>query len=42
MDTQITAWEMNLEPNPQPEIMEGIASGPSEPYLLDRDAINWN
>ena len=42
MDTQITAWELNLEPDRLYEVSEGIANWPSEPYTLDRDEINLN
>jgi len=42
MDTLITTWEMNLEPNPVPDTREEIAAGPLAPYTLDWDSINWN
>jgi hypothetical protein len=42
MDTQITTWEMNLEPAPLSLIREEIAKDPSEPYSINMDGINWN
>lgn len=42
MDSQIAAWEMNLESEPPSVVKEEIATWPSEPYTLDRDLINWN
>lgn len=42
MDTYITSWEMNLEPNNTSFTREEIATWPSEPYTIDWDNINWN
>ena len=42
MDTLLTTWEMNLQSEKYSEVQEEIAIGPSEPYKLDRDNINWN
>ena len=42
MDTCITIWEMNLEPDSISITREEVATGPSEPYTLDWDSINWN
>jgi hypothetical protein len=42
MDTCITIWEMNLETGSIIITQEEIATGPSEPYTLDKDGINWN
>lgn len=42
MDTLLTVWEMNLESEKSSTIREEIATGPSEPYTLDWNTINWN
>jgi hypothetical protein len=42
MDTQITIWEMSLESDQTVIPREEVATGPSEPYTLDWDTINWN
>ena len=42
MDTQITAWELNLQPDRMYEVREEIANWPSVPYTLDRDEISLN
>ena len=42
MDTQITNWEMSLQPESMTEVQEGIAIGPWEPYHLDKELLNWN
>jgi hypothetical protein len=42
MDTLLTVWEMNLESEKASTVREEIATGPSEPYTLDRNTINWN
>ena len=42
MDSLVTIWEMSLEPDQHTIIQEEIATGPFEPYKLDRDSINWN
>jgi len=42
MDTQIANWEMSLEPEQTSVPQEEIATGPFEPYTLDRNLINWN
>jgi hypothetical protein len=42
MDTQIASWEMALDADNETVPREEIATWPSEPYTLDRNAINWN
>lgn len=43
MDTQITTWEMNLEPAEWGiNLREGIATGPMEPFTFDPSVINLN
>lgn len=42
MDTFIATWEMNLDPLPAAPPQEGLATGPMEPYTLDRNAFSWN
>jgi len=42
MDTLVTTWEMNLQSDQSTDVREEIATWPSEPYTLDRDALNWN
>ena len=42
MDTLLTVWEMNLESEQTSGVREEIATGPSEPYTLDWNTINWN
>ena len=41
MDTCITTWEMNMESSVT-ILREEIATGPMEPYTLDRESINLN
>jgi hypothetical protein len=42
MDTQLTVWEMNLEPAADINLKEEIAIGPMEPFIFDPNNINWN
>jgi len=42
MDTQITAWEMNLESGTFSVVKEEIANWPSEPYTINWESINCN
>ena len=42
MDTQIIQWEMSLEQEQYTTPSEEIATGATEPYDLDWNAINWN
>ncbi|HEU4470824.1 MAG TPA: hypothetical protein VFR58_07075 [Flavisolibacter sp.] len=42
MDSLITNWEMSFEAEQQAVTREEIANWPSEPYVLDRNGINWN
>jgi hypothetical protein len=41
MDTYITIWEMNMDSSIT-ILKEEVATGPMEPYTLDREGINWN
>jgi len=42
MDTYITLLEFNMEAHEAPVPREEIATGPSEPYQIDWESINWN
>lgn len=42
MDILITTWEMSLEPASNTIVREEVATGPLEPYVLDRDGLFWN
>jgi hypothetical protein len=42
MDTQIANWEMAIEAETYQVPSEELATGPSEPYKLDTNSINWN
>ena len=42
MDQLITNWEMSFESQQEAVPREEIATGPSEPYNLDWNSINWN
>lgn len=33
---------MNLEPAQAPQVQEGVATGPFEPYKLDEGGLHWN
>jgi hypothetical protein len=41
MKINITIWEINMDGS-SVILKEEVATGPMEPYILEREEINWN